>query len=95
MNFPMGHPLGRPLDVNFQMNILKRTLSAFTEMDEPGKIKDLQMRWSEDFSWQEWLGALVSYLDKKESKLTITEIWHDAEGKTHRRVKYKPVPGWE
>ena len=95
VNFPLGHPLGRPLDVEFQMNILKDTLKALTEMTEPGQIKDLPYRWCEDFSWQYWPGALACYLDKRKSRLLEQKIWYDEKGKAHRKSEYLwPVPGW-
>jgi hypothetical protein len=95
-NFPTDHPLGRPLDVEFQMNVLKSTLNAFTEVTEPGKVIDLPFRWSDDFSWQDWLDAMICYLDKRNSRLKQHKIWYDEEGKAHRTNEFSlPVPGWD
>jgi hypothetical protein len=95
VNFPLHHPLGRPLDIGFQMKVLKDTVNALTEITDPGKIKDLPYRWLEnDFSWQDRLDAIVCYLDKRKSHLLNQKIWYDAEGKAHRKNEYTPVPGW-
>ena len=94
-NFPAEHPLGRPLDVEFQMNVIKYTLNALTEMTEAGEVRDLPYRWSEDFSWQDWPGAMACYLDKRKSKLKDQKIWYDENGKAHRKMEYLwAVPGW-
>jgi hypothetical protein len=95
VNFPIGHSLGRPSDKTFQMHIIKDALSVLNEAKIPGKITDLPYRWSDDFSWQYWPRALVSYIDKRKSKLSEQTIWSDAAGVTHRKMEYPwPVPGW-
>jgi hypothetical protein len=95
VNFPPGHPLGRPLDIEFQTDVIKDTLNALREMNEPGRVKDLPYRWSNDFSWQYWPGALACYLDKRKSRLQDQVIWYDEKGKAHRKMEYTwPVPGW-
>ena len=95
VNFPAGHPLGRPLDVEFQTDVIKDTLNALCEVTEPGRIKDLPQRWSNDFSWQYWPGALACYLDKRKSRIQDQVIWYDENGKAHRKTEYFwPVPGW-
>ena len=94
-NFPLGHPLGRPLDADFQTKVLKFTLNALTEMTEPGQIRDLPYRWCDDFSWQKWPGTLPCYIDKTKSRLVDQKIWYDENGKSHRKTEYKwPIPGW-
>ena len=94
-NFPAGHPLGRPLDIAFQKNVITYALNALSEITEPGEIRDLPYRWSNDFSWQYWPGALACYLDKRKSRLQDQVIWYDAKGKAHRKMEYIwPVPGW-
>ena len=96
VNFPVGHPLGRPLDIEFQTNVIKNTVNALSEIKVGGEIIDLPYRWSDDFSWQYWPGALPCYLDKRKSRLLDLVIWYDDEGKAHRRMKYVlPVPGWD
>ena len=96
VNFPVGHPLGRPLDSEFQINVIKDAMSALSEVKIGGEIIDLPYRWSDDFSWQYWPGALPSYLDKRESRLQDLVIWHDEKGKAHRKMNYVwPVPGWD
>jgi D-proline reductase (dithiol) PrdB len=96
VNFPVGHPLGRPLDIEFQANVIKDALNALSEMKVGGGIIDLPYRWSNDFSWQYWPGALPCYIDKRKSRLLDLVIWYDEEGKAHRRMKYVlPVPGWD
>ncbi len=95
VNFPIGHTLGRPQDKTFQMNVIKDALNTLSEVNNPGEIIDLQYRWSNDFSWQYWPRALVSYIDKRKSRLSEQSIWRDAEGTTHRKMEYPwPVPGW-
>lgn len=95
-NYPLGHPMGRPLDVEFQINVIKYSLNALTEMTEPGQIRDLPFRWCDDFSWQDWPGALACYLDKRKSRLHEQKIWHDEKGRAHRESVYVlEVPGWD
>ena len=96
VNFPVGHPLGRPLDREFQMKVIRDTLNVLCGMQEGGMIKDLPYRWSDDFSWQYWPNALPCYLDKRKSRLQDLVIWYDEKGKAHRRMSYVwQVPGWD
>jgi hypothetical protein len=95
-NFPLGHPMGRPLDVEFQINVIKYSLNSLSEMTQPGQIRCLPFRWCDDFSWQNWPGALACYLDKRKSRLHEQKIWHDRKGKAHRKTEYVlKVPGWD
>ena len=96
-NFPLGHPVGRPLDIEFQMNVLKDTLNALTEVTEPGTIKDLPYRWRNDFSWQSQPGVTACYLDKRKSIDEHIDLryWYDEQGKVHVDSKSGPVPGWD
>jgi hypothetical protein len=95
VNFPADHPLGRPLDVDFQIKTLKFALNSLTGITEPGEVRDLPHRWSEDFSWQYWPGAMVCYMDKTKSRLKQQKIWYDENGKAHRKTEYNlAVPGW-
>lgn len=53
LDFPLGHTAGKPGDPALQREIMLEALEAFTSLTEPGSIKMLPFRWSEDNSWQE------------------------------------------
>lgn len=94
-NFPADHGLGRPLDTTFQLNVLRYTLNALSGIKDPGEIRDLPYSWREDFSWQEWPGIMACYFEKQKSRIKDQKIWHDDEGKAHRKNIYRwTIPGW-
>ncbi|MDI6879824.1 MAG: hypothetical protein QMD16_10715 [Desulfitobacteriaceae bacterium] len=58
INYPLGHPCGKPLDVPLQTQILKDTLNFFSTVSIPGQIKDLPDQWGEDFGWNSYVNGV-------------------------------------
>lgn len=52
LDYPLGHTTGKPHEPALQREILLQALEAFTSLTEPGSVKMLPFRWSEDQSWQ-------------------------------------------
>lgn len=52
LDFPLGHTTGKPNDARLQSAILADALDAFTSLREPGSVKMLPFRWSEDDEWK-------------------------------------------
>jgi hypothetical protein len=52
LDYPLGHTTGKPHEPALQRDILLQALAAFTSLTEPGSIKILPFRWSEDQAWQ-------------------------------------------
>ena len=52
VDYPLGHTAGKPNDLDDQELIMRRTLSAITEITEPGSIVDLKRRWSDSDEWK-------------------------------------------
>lgn len=53
LDFPLGHTTGKPHEPDLQRKILVEALSSFETMTEPGSIRELPFRWSEDEEWKE------------------------------------------
>ena len=51
LNFPFGHNIGRPLDKELQMSIIKDAFDALKSINEPGTVIDLPYEWGEEFSY--------------------------------------------
>ena len=58
LNFPFGHNIGRPLDKELQMSIIKDALKTLKTLHEPGKIIDLSYRWGKGFTFASSKAAL-------------------------------------
>ena len=52
LDYPLGHTTGKPQEPALQREILLQALEAFTSLAEPGSIKMLPFRWSDDQAWQ-------------------------------------------
>ena len=52
LDYPLGHTTGKPHEPALQREILMQALEAFTSLTEPGSVKMLPFRWSEDQVWQ-------------------------------------------
>jgi hypothetical protein len=48
IEYPIGLPLGRPGDEAGQTAVLRATLQALAEMEEPGRVRHLPFQWPED-----------------------------------------------
>jgi hypothetical protein len=51
VNFPLGHPCGKPHDIALQRSILTDAFQYFLTASEPGKVLDLKYEWGEPFNW--------------------------------------------
>ncbi len=45
VEFPFGHTLGRPGDVEMQMRVIRRALQVLKTAEEPGKIRHSAETW--------------------------------------------------
>lgn len=52
LDFPLGHTAGKAKEPDLQYSIVHDALMALVEMKDPGSIKNLPYRWSEDESWK-------------------------------------------
>ena len=52
LDFPLGHTTGKPHEPELQREILRQALDAFNTMTEPGSIKTLPFRWSDQDEWK-------------------------------------------
>ncbi len=52
LDYPLGHTTGKPHEPALQRDILLQALEAFASLTEPGSVKMLPFRWSEDQAWQ-------------------------------------------
>jgi hypothetical protein len=48
VEFPFGHPLGRPGDSETQMGIIRSALAMLEEAAEPGETRELDYVWPQD-----------------------------------------------
>jgi len=52
LDFPLGHTTGKPNEPKLQRAILAEALEAFASLREPGSVKMLPFRWSDDDLWK-------------------------------------------
>ncbi len=48
VEFPYGHPLGRPCDHDTQMGIIRSALSLLEEATAPGEMRELGYVWPQE-----------------------------------------------
>jgi len=53
IDYPLGHTAGKPHNPDDQEFIMRRALSAITDITEPGSIIDLGRRWSDNDEWKD------------------------------------------
>ena len=53
LDFPLGHTTGKRHDPELQRKILIEALDGFNTLKEPGSVKILPFRWSEEDEWKE------------------------------------------
>ncbi|MCR9258451.1 MAG: hypothetical protein NXH95_01920 [Pseudomonadaceae bacterium] len=53
LDYPLGHTTGKPSDPSNQLAIMRDTLAAFEQIDEPGTIIDLDYHWQADDGWKD------------------------------------------
>ncbi len=49
VEFPFGHPYGRPGEREMQMTVIRAALSLLVEAKEPGEIRELEIEWPQPF----------------------------------------------
>jgi hypothetical protein len=56
VEFPFGHPFGRPGDAATQMEVLRAALHLLAEAKEPGARLDLDLAWPEpqEVAYKAW-----------------------------------------
>jgi hypothetical protein len=53
LDYPLGHTTGKPNEPELQRRIMIEAVDAFSSLSEPGTVKRLLFRWSEDERWKE------------------------------------------
>jgi hypothetical protein len=53
LDYPLGQTAGRAGDLDEQRQIIEHVCRSFENMERPGSIADLPMRWSEDDAWKD------------------------------------------
>ncbi len=51
VDFPLGHPCGKPNDVPLQKTIVMDALEHLVAAKQPGEMKDLPYEWGAPFGW--------------------------------------------
>jgi len=57
LDYPFGHTTGKPAQPELQRAILIEALAAFSSLTEPGGVKLLPFRWSDDDDWKRTANA--------------------------------------
>jgi D-proline reductase (dithiol) PrdB len=53
VNFPLGHPTGKPFQPELQKSIVKDALNALKTIEAAGTIVTLPYRWTADDNWEQ------------------------------------------
>ena len=53
LDFPLGHTAGKPDDRALALDIMRTTLAAFEQLEEPGEIRALPFEWADDDAWKD------------------------------------------
>ncbi len=48
LNWPFGHPLGKPFNVPQQRAVLMEMFNALYSINKPGEIKDIAFSWKNE-----------------------------------------------
>jgi D-proline reductase (dithiol) PrdB len=48
LNWPFGHPLGKPFQVAQHRAVLKKAFEALQHINTPGEIVDIPLRWKNE-----------------------------------------------
>src|SRR5262249_6243070 len=68
VEFPFGHPFGRPGDVETQRGVLRAALGLLAEADAPGTVLHLPYEWPEpqEVAYKAWqpreMSPIVRYM---------------------------------
>lgn len=52
LDYPLGHTAGKAKDPALQRKIVAAALAAVGELEQPGAVKMLPYRWSDDDDWK-------------------------------------------
>ncbi len=55
IDYPLGHPCGKPNDISFQKQIITDALGHLVEAKQPGEMKDLPYPWGSPFGWPDYM----------------------------------------
>jgi hypothetical protein len=72
VDFPLGHPCGRPKDIAQQTRILQDALDALVKIKNPGEMVDLPYEWERPFSWESYEQDLQEMLREEGQQ---TQAW--------------------
>ena len=53
LDYPLGHTTGKPNDPEEQYAIMAQALAAFSAIQAPGTILELDFEWRDDDSWKD------------------------------------------
>ena len=53
VDYPLGRTAGKPFDTADQADIVGHALDALVTMTEPGSVRRLTSRWSNDDAWKD------------------------------------------
>ncbi len=65
INFPLGHPCGKPDDKELQTRILKDALEVLVTAQGPGTLMDLGYAWDVAFDWETYQRDLNDMLEEE------------------------------
>jgi len=65
VNFPLGHPCGKPHDKELQRSILMDALEYLVNANEPGKVLDLPYEWGEPFTFESMYESIEEMVDEE------------------------------
>ncbi len=73
INFPLGHPCGKPNDIDLQNRILKDALNVLVTVSTPGEIVALPYEWDVPFNWEDFKNDLAEMFEEEESMVQTWE----------------------
>jgi hypothetical protein len=65
VNFPLGHPCGKPHRIELQRSILTDALQYFINASEPGKVLDLPYEWGKQFTFDDMSQSIEDMIEKE------------------------------
>ncbi|MFH2131609.1 MAG: hypothetical protein ABIK68_14625 [bacterium] len=69
LDFPLGHPCGKPHDVPLQKSIIKDVLDFLVTAERPGEIRDLAYAWGRPFGWSDFMQDLQAMIEAEGAPL--------------------------
>lgn len=62
VDFPLGHPCGKPNDIPLQKSIIKDALAHLVSATRPGELKDMAYDWGNPFSWSDFISDVEAMI---------------------------------